>query len=49
MFAPYCKHHASRILLSTRRIISLTPTEKGLVATFVCTCGTMGTWSPNEV
>ncbi|HJQ77452.1 MAG TPA: hypothetical protein VJ948_09360 [Acidimicrobiia bacterium] len=44
MFAPYCEAHGSRVLLSMSSITAIETGEDGLVAHFVCSCGTEGTW-----
>ncbi|MBA3743864.1 hypothetical protein [Sporichthya sp.] len=41
MFAPYCSTCASRVLLTTRRIVRFTSEETGLVDVVLrCYCGT---------
>lgn len=41
MFAPYCPTCASRVLLTTRRIVRFTSPETGLVDVVLrCYCGT---------
>lgn len=45
MFAAYCSHHASRVLLPHSAITALVRSEKrGLIAHFVCHCGQSGVW-----
>lgn len=40
MFAPYCAHCGTRVLLGTRRIVSLTSSDSGPVAVLLrCFCG----------
>jgi hypothetical protein len=45
MFAAFCENHRARVLLSTSSITSLVSSEHGIIAHFVCHCGTPGTWS----
>lgn len=41
MFAPYCPTCASRVLMTTRRIVRFTSEETGLVDVILrCYCGT---------
>jgi hypothetical protein len=41
MFAPYCSTCASRVLLTTRRIVRFTSPETGMVDVVLrCYCGT---------
>ena len=46
MFAPYCESHGSQVLLPTEAITDLVSTPSGMMAHFVCHCGTAGVWRP---
>jgi hypothetical protein len=45
MFSAYCETHGSEVLLPVRAITSLTRTDDGIIAEFICHCGTRGIWS----
>lgn len=44
MFDAYCRHCRARVLLTTRRILSLHNTSQGILVYFRCWCGTPGIW-----
>lgn len=44
MFDAYCRHCRARVLLTTRRILSLHNTSQGILVYFRCWCGTAGIW-----
>lgn len=44
MFDAYCRACDARVLLTTRRILSLHNTSEGIVVYFRCWCGVPGVW-----
>ena len=49
MFDPHCPRCDARVLLTTRRLTALTPTEWGHRAELVCWCGTPVTMDVRRV
>jgi hypothetical protein len=44
MFAAWCDAHDSRVLVTPSQITEIENDDGGIVVTFRCACGHLGTW-----